>query len=92
MNKYEMVALIVLIVVIGGVLRHAIGPISGIFKNHLKEHPLNGDRTKHQKEIDQQHIKQLEQRIEVLEAIVTSDGYDLKQHFKDLDSKQQETN
>lgn len=92
MNQYEMTALIVLILVCGAVLKHAIAPLSGIFKNHLKEKPLNGGRTRQQIEAGNQRIKQLEQRIQVLERIVTSDGYDLKQHFKDLTDKQQETN
>lgn len=92
MNQYEMVALIVLIVVGGAVLKHAIGPLSGIFKDHLKQNPLNGDRSRQQAEEDDQRIKQLEQRIQVLERIVTSDGYDLKQHFKELHDEQQETN
>ena len=90
MNQYEMVALIVLILVIGGVLKHAIGPLSGIFGNHLKDQSLNGARTKQQKEADEQRIKQLERRIEVLERIVTSDGYELKQRFKNLQREQQD--
>ena len=92
MNQYEMVALIVLIVVFGAVLKHAIGPLSGIFRERLKENPLHGGTAKQQVEDSEQRIKQLEQRIQVLERIVTSDGYDLKQHFKDLNDEQQETN
>lgn len=92
MNQYEMVALIVLIIVCGAVLRHAIGPLSAIFKDHLKEKPIHGGRTGQQAEAVDQRLKQLEQRIQVLERIVTSDGYDLKQHFKDLKHQQQETN
>ena len=88
MNQYEMVALIVLIVVIGGLLKHAVGT----FNSRLKEHQLNGDKAKRQKEIDEKRIKQLEQRIEVLESIVTSDGYELNQRFKDLQPEQQEKN
>lgn len=92
MNKYEMVALIVLIVVIGGLLKHAIGPLRETFNNRLKDRQLNGEKAKQQKETDEKRIKQLEKRIEVLERIVTSDGYDLKQRFKDLQHEQRETN
>lgn len=83
MNKYEMVVVIVLVVVAGGLLKHFIASRS----------------TRHQRDTDdlkrydtqRQHITQLEKRIEVLEHILTSDGYELKQRFKDLKHDQQET-
>jgi len=87
MNQYEMVAIIVLVAVAGGVLKSIFSSRSERFNDQARQ--AQGDDLKQKKQ--QQHIKQLEQRIEVLEAIVTSDGYELKQHFKDLNSKQQET-
>lgn len=87
MNQYEMVVTIVLIAVVGGVLKSIFSSRNERLKD-LAQQTKSDDL---QQETREQGLKQLEQRIAVLEAIVTSDGYELKQHFKHLNDKQQET-
>ncbi|MGV6827377.1 MAG: hypothetical protein ACWA5Q_10415 [bacterium] len=87
MNQYEMVVLIVAVAVLGAALKHAIGPLTEVWRDHLKHNnghddpePTNGNT--------QEQLERLEARVRVLERIVTSDGYDLKQEFKKLDEEQ----
>lgn len=85
MNQFEMVAIIVAVVVLAGVLKHAVGPLNETLKEHLKDNRSgkNGESGS-----DDERLKSIEKRLQVLERIVTSDGYDLRQQFKDLDKDQ----
>ena len=77
MQVFEMVVAIVAIAIIGGIIEKHL---------KLKARTAAVDEDL-KKEIDQLRGQQqdAEERIRVLEAIVSSDGYDLKQRFKDLD-------
>ena len=81
MNQYEMVALIVAVVAGAGVLKHAV-----TLKDRRKDDEPSGDSQA--REMSEDRLKGIEQRLQVLERIVTSDGYDLKQQFKDLEKDQ----
>lgn len=75
MGKYEMVVLIVFLVVMAGVIKHYF------------DSKMNQDDERTRKDIDKQDQKldEIDKRLKVIESIITSDGYDLKQRFKDLD-------
>ena len=81
MNPFEMVVIIVMVGVGAGVVKHWIDRAPEIRKDF-------DSNTKN--DANQQQIAKLEARIQVLERIVVSDGYDLKQKFKDLDQEKQE--
>ncbi len=76
MNVFELVFAIVVVVTIGKILE-------GRF----------GNRNRHRRETepvvpDQERAKRvddLEQRVQVLERIVTDQGYELRQKFRDLE-------
>ncbi len=75
MNPFEMVVVIV-----------ALGVLGGIITQYLDS------RSKRQKKVSEQQqteilqrLEQAEQRIRILERIVTSDDYDLKRQFRDLE-------
>ncbi len=75
MNIYEFVLLIVLIVTVGRLVERKVN------RRHQREaHGENeagsGAPSK---------LEDLEQRIQVLERIVTDQGYELRQKFRDLD-------
>lgn len=72
MNVFEMVAFIVAIGVVGKIAVHAIKSRSKIASKE------NNQQT-------EERIDKLEERIKVLERIITSDRYDLNQQFKNLD-------
>ncbi len=88
MNQYEMVAIIVAVAVVGGVLKHVLAPRETSSADN-QHHGANGG-SKQQQDLQAQRLQQFENRLEVLEQIVTSDGYDLKQRFKELQDKQRE--
>ena len=72
MQVFEMVTLIVLIVVSGRIIQQVF---------NLKE------KGRSQPDLSQQYsqqIAQLEERVKVLEAIVSDGNYDLKKKFADL--------
>ena len=83
MQVFEMVAIIVV-----------IGVIGEMFRNYLKfkqgRSDFDGDKlTGLMRDTDSRHkqkITQLEERIKVLERIVTDKNYDLKKQFDDLDA------
>jgi len=72
MNVFEMVVIIVAIGVVGKIAVHEIKSRSKIAS---KENNQQTD----------ERINKLEERIKVLERIITSDRYDLNQQFKNLD-------
>ena len=77
MNPFEMVVIIVALGVLGGVISQYLDSNKG---------------KKHKKAMDERHadmearLEQAEQRIKILERIVTSEEYDLKRQFKDLEN------
>ncbi len=72
MNKYEMVMFIIFIVFAAGALKHYISV------RHST--PEIDDETRERLA----RLDALEERVEVLERIVTDRNYDLKQQFRDL--------
>ena len=75
MGPFEMVVLIVLIIT-----------IAGVSERYLKTRKAQSDSRPGKVAAQQeQRIAEIEKRLRVLESIVTSDGYDLKQKFKELD-------
>jgi len=77
MQVFEMVVAIVAIAIIGGIIEKHL-------KLKAKTAAVDEDL---KREIDRLRAEQqgVEERLRVLEAIVSSDGYDLKQRFKDLE-------
>jgi Na+-transporting methylmalonyl-CoA/oxaloacetate decarboxylase gamma subunit len=75
MNIYEFVLLIVLIVTVGRLVERKVA------RRHQRE--ASG-----KSEADlgtPSKLEDLEQRVQVLERIVTDQGYELRQKFRDLD-------
>ncbi len=72
MNVFEMVVIIV-----------ALGVVSKIAIQEIKSRRRHTDENFQQQ--SDERISMLEERIKVLERIVTSDRYDLNQQFKNLD-------
>jgi len=77
MQVFEMVVAIVAIAIIGGIIEKHL-------KLKAKTAAVDEDL---KREIDRLRAEHqgVEERLRVLEAIVSSDGYDLKQRFKDLE-------
>lgn len=75
MGVFEMVSLIVFVSVLGGVIN-----------NYLKvKSKQSVEASEDLFEQQEKRLKQVEQRLAVLERIVTSDGYSLKKEFDNLD-------
>lgn len=77
MNPYEFVLAIVLIVTIGSVLRsrrRREGHRREQAEEPARQDPKTADR-----------LEVLEERVAVLERIVTDRGYELRQKFRDLE-------
>jgi len=72
MNQFEMVAIIVTVAVLAGVLKHYFESRSRRVEEAADNELLA-------------RLAAIEKRLGVLESIVTSDGYDLKQRFRDLE-------
>jgi hypothetical protein len=72
MNVFEMIVLIVALVTIGKFLQFAVE----------KRHRRGWDEDTSSKD---ERIAQLEERVRVLERIVTDSGYDLRRQFQDLE-------
>ncbi len=70
MNPFEMVVLIVALVVIGKFLQTAVE------KRHQR--PPADEKA-------EARLADLEERVRVLERIVTDSGYDLRRQFRDLE-------
>jgi hypothetical protein len=72
MNVFEMVVIIVALVTIGKFLQVAVE------KRHRRpEHEADPSRD--------DRLASLEERVKVLESIVTDSGYDLRRQFRDLE-------
>ena len=71
MQVFEMVVLIVLIVMCGGLIKQWLN-LKGSQPNEKFQQQQN------------EQIQLLEERVKVLEAIVTDDKFDLNQRFADL--------
>ena len=82
MNVYELVFAIVLVATIGSVLRsrsaHGGGKRRGRHQDEPSAQAPSGPSS-------EERIKALEERIVVLERIVTDRGYELRQKFRDLE-------
>ena len=76
MQVFEMVVAIVAIGAIAGVIERQI-------KMKAKTTSLGRELESLIKKMEQQQ-ERMEKRLRVLEEIVSTDGYDLKQRFKDL--------
>lgn len=70
MNPFEMVVIIVF-----------LGVIAGMYKTRLR-HRHEARRVD---PADEVRLARLEERVEVLERIVTDSGYDLRRQFRDLE-------
>lgn len=70
MNPFEMVVIIVFLAV-----------IAGMYKSRLRHRSTQRDPDP----ADAARLARLEERIEVLERIVTDSGYDLRRQFRDLE-------
>lgn len=75
MNVYELVFAIVLIVTIGKVIESRRG--------HRRRRTADADTQTSTNE--PARLEALEQRVQVLEKIVTDQGYELRQKFRDLE-------
>lgn len=75
MNVYELVFLIVLVVTIGKLIERRVGRHHGRSRTagESNDGPAAG------------RIDELEKRVQVLERIVTDQGYELRQKFRELD-------
>lgn len=78
MNVYEFVLAILLIVTIGRVLERRV--------KHRRDRVLTGeDEQPVSDDADLQKIRALEERVEVLERIVTDQGYETRQKFREIE-------
>ena len=75
MNVFEFVLLIIIIVTVGRLVERNIGR-SRDRGPTLQEEVGRGSSGK---------LEELEKRVQVLERIVTDQGYELRQKFRDLD-------
>ena len=72
MNVFEMVVIIVALVTIGKFLQVAVE------KRHRRSEDDDEPAT-------EERLAKLEERVRVLESIVTDSGYDLRRQFRDLE-------
>ena len=77
MGVFEMVVAIVAISVVGKI---ALKELKAKHELELKKETIGSSDSA-------ERIAQMEDRLIVLERIVTSEGYDLKQQFKDIENK-----
>lgn len=70
MNPFEMVVIIVF-----------LGVIAGMYKSRMRYRSAQ----RNPDPADEARLARLEERIEVLERIVTDSGYDLRRQFRDLE-------
>jgi len=83
LNIFEMVIGIVFFSIVAGVIKHYIDARSDEAR---KERDGNATRTTDLEGT----VRSLEERVRVLERIITSDGYDLKRKFDDLEREQRQ--
>jgi FixJ family two-component response regulator len=74
-NPFEFVIIIIILSMIGQAIR-----------SHYRTKELRRDRESNEAEVREtlDRLSKLEERIRVLERIVTDERYELKQRFKDL--------
>ncbi len=77
MGVFEMVVAIVAISIAGSIINKTI-------KAKIK---ANSNDSKAERDDSALRIDEMEQRLIVLEQIVTSEGYDLKQQFKNIENE-----
>lgn len=70
MNPFEMVVIIVF-----------LGVIAGMYNSRMRHRSAQ----RNPDPADEARLARLEERIEVLERIVTDSGYDLRRQFRDLE-------
>ncbi len=76
MNPFEMTVIIVALAILGGVIKHYLDS-RGDMETSSKEQQRLLSR-----------IDEMEERIQVLERIVTDENYELKRQFRNLDEEQ----
>ncbi len=76
MNPFEMTVIIVALAILGGVIKHYLDSRGDI----------EASSEEHQRLLSR--IDDMEERIRVLERIVTEENYDLKRQFRDLDKEE----
>ncbi|HRP88127.1 MAG TPA: hypothetical protein PLS34_11515 [Gammaproteobacteria bacterium] len=69
MNPFEMVVIIVFLSI-----------VASMYSSWLKHKRKGGDTP-----VDDRRLASLEERVRVLERIVTDSGYDLRRQFRDLE-------
>jgi hypothetical protein len=79
MNVYELVFAIVLVITIGQIIRSRQG---GDRRRRGRNGPVGPDLSETRSDA---RLEALEERIAVLERIVTDQGYELRQKFRDLE-------
>ena len=77
MNVYELVFAIVLVITIGKIVESRRG--------HRRRNQQRADVDSQQQSGERDRLEALEQRVQVLEKIVTDQGYELRQKFRDLE-------
>lgn len=76
MNPFEFVIIIIVLALVGNVVKSYFES-----KNHKREADRRAEGLADEY---QERLRQLEERIRVLERIVTEEQYDLKQRFRNL--------
>jgi hypothetical protein len=76
MNPFEMVVIIVALGILGGVIKHYFDSRGDIEASSQERRQM------------ERRMNEMEERIRVLERIVTEENYDLKRQFRDLDKEE----
>lgn len=76
MNPFEMVVIIVALGILGGVIKHYLDSRGDIEASSQERRQM------------ERRMNEMEERIRVLERIVTEENYDLKRQFRDLDKEE----
>lgn len=77
MNPFEMVVIIVALGILGGVIKHYLD-------NRMD---TQDNFTRSQRELITTRLDRVEERLKNLERIVTSEEYDLKRRFQELEEE-----
>ena len=76
MNPFEMTVIIVALAILGGVIKHYLDSRGDMEASSKEQQRLLS------------RIDEMEERIRVLERIVTDEDYELKRQFRNLDEEQ----
>ena len=76
MNPFEMTVIIVALAILGGVIKHYFDSRGDIEASSKEQRRLLS------------RIDEMEERIRVLERIVTDENYELKRQFRNLDEEE----